>query len=293
VTVGEDGRVTVVVGSPSTGQSHATVFAQIVADRLGVDISKISVRGGDTAAVNGTGTFASRMTVDGGNAVALAAGEVRRKLLDVASNLLEVSPEDLEIVGGVISVKGFGERQVGVAEVTREAQERGVELTATSQYEPEQTSAWAGGVNVSVVEVDPETGHVTVLRHVVVHDSGVLVNPAEVEGQIQGGVAHGLGNVLLEGAIYDESGQLVTSTFADYLIPAFGTVPEVEMVHRMSPSPFNPEGVKGAGESGTIGAIPALARAIEDALAPFGIQIEDMPVRSEDIAMHIRERAVG
>jgi carbon-monoxide dehydrogenase large subunit len=282
-----DGTISVAVGSPSTGQSHETVFAQIAADRLGVDLSAVRVVSGDSGLVSGTGTFASRMALDGGNAVALAAGEVRERVLALAADLLEASPGDLEIEQGVISVRGYRERGMALTEVMREAGRRGESLCATRTFEAEHGNVWAGGANAAVVEVDVETGLVAVLRYVVAHDSGVLVNPAVVEGQVQGAVAHGIGNVLLEACDFSQEGQPLASTFADYLIPSFGSVPEVEMIHFETPSPFNPEGIKGAGESGTIGALPTLASAIENALEPFGVRIDSLPVRPEQLLERI------
>lgn len=283
-----DGTVAVGVGSPSTGQSHDTIFAQIAADRLGIDIEAVQVISGDSSLVPGTGTFASRMAVDGGNAVALAAGDAREQILARAADLLEASPDDLQIDHGRISVRGYTERGIELRDVAREAARHGQPIVATRSFEAEHGSVWAGGANAAVVEVDVETGLVSILRYVVAHDSGVLVNPAVVEGQVQGAVAHGIGNVLLESCEYGEDGQLLTSTFADYLMPSFGSVPRVEMVHFETPSPFNPEGIKGAGESGTIGALPTLASAIEDALAPFGVQIDSLPVPAEELLERIR-----
>jgi carbon-monoxide dehydrogenase large subunit len=264
------------------------VFAQVAADRLGADMRSVRVASGDSSLVQGTGTFASRMAMDGGNAVSLAAGTLREQVLRIASELLEAAPADLELVSGRVSVRGYAERGVTFSAVAREAARRGDPLCATETFNPGQGNAWTGGVNAAVVEVDIETGSVQVRRYIVVNDSGVMINPSLVEGQVQGAVAHGIGNMLLEVCEYGEDGQPLSSTFADYLIPSFGSVPGVEILHFETPSPFNVEGIKGVGESGTIGALPTLASAIEDALRPFGVQVDSMPVRPEALVQAIR-----
>lgn len=284
VEVAENGAVRVAVGSPSQGQGHATSFAQVAAQRLGVPVERVQVVSGDTKVLqSGTGTFASRMAVYGGNAVAKVAGSVRRKALQIAADMLEIAPEDLEIAGGWVSVKGYPDRGVDLVEVAHVAASRGEALRADEEFEPEHASMWAGGVNVALVEVDVETGKVTILRYVVVHDAGTLINPTIVEGQIHGGVAHGIGNVLYEGMSYADEAQPASVTFADYPMPGAGDVPPIEIVHCETPSPFNVEGIKGAGEGGTIAGIPTLVSAVEDALAPFGVTLSDVPIRPEDV----------
>jgi carbon-monoxide dehydrogenase large subunit len=283
-----EGKLHIAVGSPSTGQGHFTTFAQIAAEGMGVAIDDITFSSGDTSAdPAGTGTFASRMTFAGGNAVATAVGELKRMVLERAANLLEAAPGDLEIVEGCVTVRGYRERGVALAKVWAAARSAGEDLTASIQFTPQQSSAWAGGANAAVVRVDVETGRIEIERYVVVHDSGVLINPMLVEGQVVGGVAHGIGNVLYEACLYSPEGQYLSSTFADYALPQFDNVPLVEIHHMESASPFSPLGVKGTGESGTIGALPALISAIEDALAPFAIRIDRMPVYPQDIALRI------
>lgn len=279
----EGESATVTVGSPSTGQGHATTFAQIAAQRLGLPVSSVIVTSGDTAQADGIGTFASRMTYDGGNAVGIAAREVAGKLRTAAADLLEAASEDITLTGGRAMVRGYEERSIPLSEVVHAAAGNGVDLTAFHRFAPDQSSVWAGGVTIVMVEVDADTGKVTIRRYVVVHDSGTLVNPTNVEGQIHGGVAHGVGNVLFDACVYGEDGQNLTSTFADYSIPTFDTAPEVEITHIQTPSPFGVEGTKGTGESGTIAAIPALVGAIEDALRPYGVEVHDLPLRPETL----------
>jgi carbon-monoxide dehydrogenase large subunit len=161
-------------------------------------------------------------------------------------------------------------------------------LAATYGFAPERANAFTGGAHGAVVAVDAETGAVEVERYVVVHDCGTVVNPTVVEGQIQGGVAHGIGNALYEAIVYDEAGQLLTGSWMDYAMPDASMVPAVEMAHVESPSPFNPEGIKGAGEGGTIGALATIAGAVEDALAPFNLTVDALPIRSEDLMRAMR-----
>ncbi len=279
-----EGKLHLATGSPSTGQGHATSFAQIAADHLGIPLHDIVFSSGDTALnPTGTGTFASRMTYDGGNAVAMAVGELKGMVLQRAANLLEAAADDLEIADGRVSVRGYGRRGVTLAEVAAE----GGDLVAESEFSPEHGSVWAGGANAAVVRVDIETGLVELERYVVVHDSGVLINPSLVEGQIEGGVAHGIGNVLYEACVYGADGQFLSSTFADYALPQFDNVPPLDIHHIESTSPFSPLGAKGTGESGTIGALPTLVSAIEDALSAFGVHFDRMPISPEAIAMMV------
>jgi CO/xanthine dehydrogenase Mo-binding subunit len=286
VQVCADGRIEVLVGSPSNGQGHATTFAQMAADRLGVSLESVSVRSGDTGAVDqGTGTFASRMGQYGGNAISLAARTARQRVLQLAADLLEISPTDLELADGGVTVRGMPDRRLTLAAIAQAAAERGHTLEATEVFQPSPGNTWAGGVDAAVVEVDPGTGKVSILRYVIVHDSGTLVNPLVVEGQIHGGTLHGIANVLYEDFRYDEAGQPRTSSFMDYTLPGAAEAPPLDITHFQTPSPFNPEGIKGAGEGGTIAAIPTMVSAIEDALAPFGVRLNDVPLRIEQLAV--------
>lgn len=284
VEVGADGAVRVTLGSPSQGQSHATTLAQVCASRLGVPVERVTVASGDTAAfTQGIGTFASRIAVLGGNAVAGAAREVRRQALEAAAAMLEVAVDDLELAGGAITVRGMPERGLTLAEVARSLEARGAGLRATHHFAPERANAFAGGAHAAVVEVDVETGTVRIERYVVVHDCGTVINPTVVEGQVHGGVAHGVGNALYEALVYDTGGQVISGSWMDYAMPHAPMVPTVEVAHVETPSPFNPEGIKGAGEGGTIGALATIAGAVEDALAPWRLTLNSLPLRAEDL----------
>lgn len=291
VQVEEDGTVGVFVGSPDNGQGHATTFAQMAAERLGVDIAAVRVVSGDTGAFPwGTGTFASRMGQYGGNAVSLAAQAVRERALRVAADMLEIASEDLELRDGTFTVRGVPGRSLALKEVVHELQRRGERLEESRPFQQHPPSTYAGGANAAIVEVDGETGLIRIQRYVVVHDSGTIVNPTVVEGQIHGGVIHGVGNALYEQFIYGPGGDLLNPTFAGYDLTLAGDAPAIEIIHFETPSPYNPEGIKGAGEGGTIGAIPTIVSAVEDALQPFGIKINDVPIQPQELAQRIRER---
>jgi carbon-monoxide dehydrogenase large subunit len=280
VRIDPSGKVVVATGACSQGQGHETVFAQIAADALGVALEDVTVIGGDTAAIPfGIGTFASRSLVLAGNAVAQASGAVREKLLGAAAALLEAAPADLDIAGGRVFVRGLPDRALpfarivqatlptfsgaGVAEPDFEA----------SAYPPVPTVTYASAVHVAVVECDAETGAVRLLRYVVAHDCGRVINPVIVDGQIHGGVAQGIGGALWENIAYDDAGQLLTQTLMEYHLPMADELPPIETVHMEFPSPRNPLGVKGLGEGGAISPPAAIANAIDDALAPFGVRI--------------------
>jgi carbon-monoxide dehydrogenase large subunit len=270
VQVGDDGRVSVRTGACSQGQGHATVFAQVCADHLGVEPDAVDVVTGDTEGLEkGWGTVASRSAVVAGNAVAEAAGIVREQALRAASELLEIAVADLTIADGRIAPKGAPGREVDLGAVARAAREQGVPLVAHYYFEP-STVTWSNGAHAAVVAVDPETGVVELLRYVVVHDCGREINPMIVDGQIRGGVAQGIGGALLEEVVYDEEGQLVNGTLADYLLPTAEEVPYVELERRESLSPGNPLGIRGVGEGGAIVPPAAIANAVEDALARLG-----------------------
>jgi carbon-monoxide dehydrogenase large subunit len=287
VRVQQNGRVTILTGAAPHGQGHKTTFAQICADHLGVGLDQIDVVTADTSAVSmGVGTFASRITVNAGNSVHIAGQAVRQKLLKLAAALMEASEDDLELAEGRVAVKGVPGMHKTFAELARTAQgmpgfsfPEGVTcgLEHTEYFSPVR-STYCNGTHVAEVEVDVHTGYVKVLRYSVAHDSGRLINPLIVDGQIQGGVAHGIGNALLEWMGYDQNAQPVTTNFGEYLMPMATDVPRVEMAHIESPSPLNPLGVKGAGEGGTIPAAAAITAAIENALEPFGIKLTQTPV---------------
>ena len=298
VRVEPSGKVQVATGVGTQGQSHFTTLAQVVAGELGVALEDIHVVTGDTAAMGwGIGTFASRAAVLVGNAAFLAAQAVAEKARIVAAALLECNPTDVELRsgrawvrsealggdGGPIGGEAAG-RSLSLGEVARRANPlRGTlafgepGLEATKFFSPQQ-STFPSGAHAAVVEVDPGTGFAKVLRYFVVHDCGTMINPMVVEGQIHGGVAQGLGGALLEKLVFDEEGQLLTTTFADYLLPLATDVPTIETDHITTTSPLNPLGIKGAGEAGVIPCHAVVAAALEDALRERGVRINEMPI---------------
>ena len=290
VRVTPSGRVIITTGAASQGQGHATVFAQICADALGVELDKVSVVAADTAKFPaGIGTIASRIAVTGGSSVELAARQVRQKALKVASDLLEVSESDLDIENGAVRVVGAPGMSVTLADIAKRLSGAagtpmmpGIEpdLSATAYFEARATP-FAYGTHVCEVEVDRETGAVKLVRYVVVHDCGRLINPLLVDGQIRGGVVHGIGNALFERMIFNEDGQPLTANYGEYLLPTAPEMPNIEIYHIETPSPLNPLGLKGAGEAGTIPAAAAVISAIEDALSGTGLFIREHPISPE------------
>ena len=276
--------------------------AQVVADQVGVDVAKIRVVTGDTREFHwGTGTFASRGAVVAGNACHAAALAVRKKILKLASDELEVAEDDLELDGGRVFVKGAPQRGMDLGELAvkanplRGAVKPGVEpgLEATAYFGPERGST-ASGVHAMRVEVDPETMMVDIQRYVVVHDCGTVINPMILEGQMQGGGAQGIGNAFYEQLVYDDYGQLLNASFMDYLLPTATDVPHIETDHIETPSPLNPLGVKGAGEAGAIPVGALFAQAVEDALAAYDLEIREIPLspnRLFELVQEARERA--
>src|SRR2546426_4422707 len=279
------GRVVVATGAVSSGQGHETSFAQVAADALGVPLDWVTVVGGDTAAVPfGIGTFASRSAVTAGNSIADACHEVRARLVRAAATLLEAAPEDVELEDGRAFVRGSPQRALDLARVVQASiptfARPGVASPdfEASAYHHVPTVTYASAVHVAQVEVDVETGCVRLLRYVVAHDCGRVINPTIVEGQVHGGVAQGVGGALFEEMVYDETGQLLTGSLMDYAVPKADDLPSIETVHLEFPSPRNPLGAKGLGEGGAISPPAAIANAIEDALAPFGVRITETPV---------------
>jgi carbon-monoxide dehydrogenase large subunit len=285
VTVEPSGKVRVATGVGTQGQGHYTVFAQIVADVLGVDVTNVQVITGDTREFQwGTGTFASRGAVVAGSACHAAALSVRGKVLALAGQLLGAPPDTITIADGRVRIRGSREPGLPLAELAaranplRGAVRPGTEpgLESTAYFGPDRGST-ASGVHAMIVEVDPETAIVQVKRYVVVHDCGTIINPLLVEGQIHGGVAHGIGNAFYEELVYDEQGQLLNASFMDYLLPTATDVPPIETAHRETPSPFNPMGLKGVGEAGCIPTGAVFAQAVEDALGGT-IEIRTIPL---------------
>ncbi|HZD11462.1 MAG TPA: molybdopterin cofactor-binding domain-containing protein, partial [Candidatus Binatia bacterium] len=287
VQVQTSGKVSLVTGIGTQGQGHYTSFAQIVADKVGVDVRDVEVVTGDTDQFYwGAGTFASRGAVVAGNAVNEAAQDVRQKILRFASDHLEAAEEDLEIVDGEVRVKGVPDRGVSLGKLAqlanplRGAVKPGTEpgLEATNYFGPER-GATASGVHAMIVEIDPETMLLNIQKYVVVHDCGRVINPLILDGQIHGGVAQGLGNAFYEELVFDDNGQLLTGTFMDYLLPTSLDVPRVDVGHEVTPSPLNPLGVKGAGEAGAIPVGPLFAQALENALNVEGLEILEIPLK--------------
>jgi aerobic carbon-monoxide dehydrogenase large subunit len=309
VVVETSGKVKVATGLTSQGQGHQTVLAQLVADELGVPLRDVEVVTGDTRRFGyAVGTFASRTAVMSGSAVALAARKARIKALRVAAEAMEVSPGDLEIVEGMVRVKGDPASGIGLGTVAvlsnplryafddaaqaatqfaggdigkppvAEGDEPGIEGRAF--FSPVR-STFASGMHAAIVETDPDTAEIMILRYCVVHDCGRVINPRIVEGQIHGGVAQGVGGALYERMAYDETGQLTNASFMDFLMPYVSEVPgRIDIDHLETPSPLNPLGIKGAGEAGVIPGAAVLAAAIEDA---EGFPMTSMPVSPSDL----------
>jgi len=291
------GRVIVATGAINSGQGHETSFAQIAADALDVPLDWVTVVGGDTAAVSfGVGTFASRSAVTAGSSIADACREVRAKLVRAASVLLEAGPEDIEIDDGRVFVRGSPGSAVDLARVVQASiptfARPGVASPdfEASAYHHVPTVTYASAVHVAQVEVDVGTGGVKLLRYVVAHDCGRVINPTIVEGQVHGGVAQGVGGALFEEMVYDETGQLLTGSLMDYAVPKADDLPPIETVHLEFPSSRNPLGVKGLGEGGAISPPAAIANAVEDALAPLGVRVTETPLTAARIVA-LLERA--
>jgi len=276
--VGEDGRVTVWTSLPGIGQGVATTFAQLAAHGLGVDVDDVIVARSDTDAGvgGGTGTFASRSAVSGGGAVAAAAEDLRARLFDAAADHLEASREDLEIVDGSVAVRGSPSRGVPVAEL---AAGNGERFAVSAVFDQEKT-VYPYATHIVAVEVDPDTGHVKLLRYVVAEDCGTVINPQIVEGQAHGAIAQGIGGALFESLVYDAGGQLLTTSLMDYLVPTAMELPEVEIDHLEIPSPDSANGAKGVGEGGTLAPTAAIANAVGDAL---GVEFNELPLTPERV----------
>src|SRR5881296_4487629 len=298
VRVDPGGQVFVFSGASSQGQSHETTLAQIVADGLAVPLERVTVVPGDTAGIPyGVGTFASRIAVLAGTSAAQAAAEVRDKALAVAASHLEAARADLVLDDGRVSVRGAPGRGLTLAEVAAlaSAPRPGSALPSgmapgleAAAYVSVPQSTYSSGAHAAVVEVDAETGAVRILRYVAVDDCGTIINPMIVEGQVHGGIAHGIGNALLEEIVHDAAGQLVTGTLMEYALPRAADVPALEVHHVVTPSPLNPLGVKGAGEGGTLPAPAAIANAVADALRPLGVAITEMPLTRERLWRTVR-----
>ncbi len=297
--VSTSGKLTVYTGATPQGQSHKTTLAQIAADHLGVTPDDIAIVTGDTAATAlGVGSFAARTAVNAGSSVHLATKELSHKIKQFAAEMMEAAEADIvledshaRIAGSDIkrSFREIAARAVGMPGYSM-AGGPTPGLEATSHFTPDQ-STYSNGTHVAEVEVDIETGNVKILRYVVMHDCGHVINPMVVEGQIVGGVIHGVGNAFFERMLYDGGAQPLSTNFGEYLLPLATDSPAVEVLHMTTPSPLNPLGLKGAGEGGTIPAIAALLSAVENALAPFGVHIAEAPITPERIVALIGEAA--
>lgn len=285
------GDVVVYTGAASQGQGHATVFAQIVAAELAVDPMQVRVHGADTAYYGyGISTVASRTAVTAGSSVHLASAAVADLARLLAAEHLEAAEADLVFEGGHVKVVGQPGASVSLAQLATSMQGKGATALPGNQQLPGLAAdrafqmhrpGFAFGTHLAEVEIDPDTGFVEVVRYVVAHDCGVLLNPMIVDGQIDGGVAHGLGNALSERLAFTEDGQPVSTTFMDYRIMSAVDTPSITKIHSVTPSPFNPIGVKGAGEGGTIPAAATIVSAVENALAPFGAVLDRYPITPE------------
>jgi len=285
VRVDTSGKIVVRCGSQPHGQSHATVLAQVCADVFGIRPDDVLVRTGDTALLPfGGGTFGSRSGVTASAVVRIASEQTRRKLEELASDVLEIAVNDLVFEGGRVFPRGVPDAGLTFAELARLAapgpasrRPHDPGLASLNTFVPPSVT-FSSGTQVAVVEVDIDTGMVEVLDVVVVDDCGTILNPMVVDGQQHGGVAHGLGNILLEEFRYDDTGQPGSVTFMDYLLPTATDVPSITVIHRSHPTPLNPLGVKGAGEGATASAPAGIANAICDALAEFGVEVTEMPI---------------
>ena len=290
------GSAMVLMGTKNQGQGHETMYKQIVNDRLGLDPHEVQFIDGDTDRVAfGIGTMGSRSTVIGGSALTVAAGKILVKARKIAAHLLEAAEADLEFKDGVFSIagtdKGVTIKAVAMAAFQPARLPPGLEpgLYETGTFTPKQDT-YPNGCHVCEVEIDPETGAVEVLRYAVSDDVGTVMNPIGLKGQIHGGVAQGLGQALMEQVVYDpHSGQLLTGSFMDYAMPRADTTCDIKIVSNPVPTALNPLGAKGAGEAGTVGAIPVIVNAILDALAPHGVTDIEMPVTSERIWRALQE----
>ena len=292
VRVQPNGKVLVRSGSASQGQGHHTFIAQIVAETLAVSLEDIVFESGDTGKFpHGVGTIGSRIAVNVGPSAYEAANAVKDKAIKLASETLEAAEQDLELSSGKVQVKGVEDLSVSLGDLARTLSPKAggkvpsgfvPSLEATS-YKGSNGSPFASGTNVAEVEVDILTGNVKLINYSVAHDCGTIINPKIVDGQIIGGVVHGIGNALFERMIYSEGGQPLTNTYADYLLPLATEMPNIEIVHEESPSPFNVLGVKGAGEGGTIPATAAVVAAVENALEEFNVEIDYYPINPQHL----------
>jgi carbon-monoxide dehydrogenase large subunit len=297
VRIHPTGKVSVYTGSHQQGQGHETTFAQIVADRLGCSIDDVEVVHGDTGRVQfGMGTYGSRSGAVGGTAIVLSLDKIIEKSKRIAAHMLEAAPEDIELANGRFHVRGVPDRSKGLPDISLAAylahsMPAGIEpgLEATSFFDPSNFT-FPFGTHIAVVEVDADTGQVTLKRYIAVDDVGNVINPMIVDGQVHGGIAQGVGQALFEGAEFDDNGQLLTGSLMNYGLPKAHQLPFFELDRTVTPSPVNPLGVKGVGEAGTIASTPAVVNAVLDALSPFGVTHIDMPLTAPKVWRAIQGR---
>jgi carbon-monoxide dehydrogenase large subunit len=290
VTIERDGRISATTGASPHGQGNETTFAQMLADQFGVPLEHITILHGDTGVVKqGIGTFGSRSQAVGGTALHMAGAKVKAKMAKFAAALLEADENDLVFENGTIAVKGSPASAKPFASVASfayipvplpEGMEPG--LSDEAFFEP-SNNTYPFGCHISMVEVDRQTGELTLLKLFAVDDAGNLINPLIVEGQIHGGLAQGVGQAMIEEVVYDESGQLLTGSFMDYALPRAGDFPRFELTSAVTPTPVNPMGAKGIGEAGTLGSTPCVVAAAIDALSEFGVKHIDMMLRPEKL----------
>jgi carbon-monoxide dehydrogenase large subunit len=291
------GKVTVITGATPHGQGQETTFAQLAADKLGVPLEDVVVMRGDTAVAHyGRDTYGSRATVIGGTAIVMCIEKILAKAHTLAAHLLKAKAKDVVFKDGRFFVRGKPGKALTLAQLAAESFvaknipknfEPGLE--ASSFFEPPNCT-YPFGTHIVAVEIDPATGVVQIVKYVAVDDCGPQLNPLLVEGQVQGGIAHSLGQCLFERCVYDENGQLLTGEFMDYPMPRAADIPDYILGHTITPSPTNPLGIKGVGEAGTIGATPAIANAVVDALAPFGVKHLDLPFTPEKVWRAMAQR---
>jgi aerobic carbon-monoxide dehydrogenase large subunit len=295
-----DGRVRVAVGLHNHGQGHETTIAQIAAAELGVAFEHVEVVWGDTEVVPyGLGTWASRSTVTCGGATILAAQDLKAKIARLAAGMLEANAADIEVEDGSVFVSGSPGRALAIHEVARraafepdklpEGEEPGLEVTR--HFLPPDPGTFASSAHAAHVELNPDTGAVTILRYVVSEDCGTVVNPTIVEGQVHGGVAQGIGGALFEHLAYDDAGNLLSGSFMDYLVPTACEIPSIDVRHLESPSPYVPGGFKGMGEGGAVNSPAAIVGAVNDALRPFGVAADHTPITPEFVLSALRGRS--
>ena len=294
------GKVSVFTGASSHGQGHETAFAQLVSSELGIPVEDIDVIHGDTSQIQmGTGSFGSRSAAVGGGAIHMSTQKIKEKAKKLAAHILEASEEDIDFEDGKLFVRGAPSEGKTIQEIALasyyytedipDGMEPGME--AMSFFDPKNFT-WPGGTHIAVVEIEEATGEVTLLRYIAVDDVGNVINPLIVDGMVHGGAAQGVGQALQEEAIYDRTGQLLTGSMMDYAVPRATDLPMYELDRTVTPTPVNPMGVKGAGETATIAGSPAVINAVVDALSPYGVKHIDMPAKAEKVWRIIRDSKV-